>query len=64
MKTKIIIGSRGSELALWQSEFVKKKLRKRTNPSPLKLKLLKPKGIKYSIPLYLKLAIKGFLLKS
>ena len=29
MKQKIIIGSRGSELALWQANFIKKELEKK-----------------------------------
>lgn len=46
MKQKIIIGSRGSELALWQSNFVKKELEKRNENLSVEIKIIKTKGDK------------------
>lgn len=46
MKYKIVIGSRGSELALWQSKFVKKELEKRNKNLSVELKIIKTKGDK------------------
>ena len=46
MKQKIVIGSRGSELALWQSNFVKKELEKRNKNLSVEIKIIKTKGDK------------------
>ena len=46
MKHKIIIGSRGSELALWQANFVKKELEKKNKNVSVKIKIIKTKGDK------------------
>lgn len=46
MKTKIIIGSRGSDLALWQAHFVKKEIEKRNKNVSVEIKLVKTKGDK------------------
>ncbi len=46
MKQKIVIGSRGSELALWQSNFVKKELEKRNRNLSVEIKIIKTKGDK------------------
>ena len=46
MKYKIVIGSRGSELALWQSNFVKKELEKRNKNLSVEIKIIKTKGDK------------------
>ncbi len=46
MKQKIIIGSRGSELALWQANFVKKELEKKNKNISVEIKLIKTKGDK------------------
>jgi hydroxymethylbilane synthase len=43
---KIIIGSRGSELALWQSEFVKKEIEKKNKNVSVEIKIIKTKGDK------------------
>ncbi len=45
-KTKIIIGSRGSELALWQSYYVKKELEKSNRNIIVEIKIIKTKGDK------------------
>jgi len=45
-KTKIIIGSRGSELALWQSNFIKKELEKLNKNVFIEIKIIKTKGDK------------------
>ncbi|HEY4756849.1 MAG TPA: hydroxymethylbilane synthase [Ignavibacteriaceae bacterium] len=46
MKTKIIIGSRGSKLALWQANFVKRELEKRNKNLRVEIKIIKTKGDK------------------
>lgn len=46
MKHKIIIGSRGSELALWQANFVKKELEKKNKNVSVEIKIIKTKGDK------------------
>ena len=46
MKQKIVIGSRGSELALWQSNFIKKELEKRNRNISVEIKIIKTKGDK------------------
>ncbi|HEY6907609.1 MAG TPA: hydroxymethylbilane synthase [Ignavibacteriaceae bacterium] len=46
MKQKIIIGSRGSELALWQSNFIKRELEKRNKNISVEISIIKTKGDK------------------
>lgn len=46
LKQKIIIGSRGSELALWQSNFIKKELEKKNKNVLVEIKIIKTKGDK------------------
>ncbi len=46
MKQKIIIGSRGSELALWQANFVKRELEKKNKHVLVEIKIIKTKGDK------------------
>jgi len=46
LKQKIIIGSRGSELALWQANFVKKELEKKNKNVAVEIKIIKTKGDK------------------
>ena len=45
-KNKIIIGSRGSELALWQAYFVKRELEKRNKNLQVDIKIIKTTGDK------------------
>jgi hydroxymethylbilane synthase len=46
LKQKIIIGSRGSELAIWQAKFVKSELEKRKKNVSIEIKIIKTKGDK------------------
>ena len=46
MKQNIIIGSRGSELALWQANFVKRELEKKNKNVSIEIKIIKTKGDK------------------
>lgn len=46
MKYKIIIGSRGSDLALWQANFVKGALEKKNKNVSVEIKIIKTKGDK------------------
>lgn len=46
MKHKIIVGSRGSELALWQANFVKKELERKNKNVSVEIKIIKTKGDK------------------
>ncbi len=46
MKNKFIIGSRGSELALWQAEFIKGELEKYNKNISVEIKIIKTKGDK------------------
>jgi hydroxymethylbilane synthase len=46
LKQKIVIGSRGSELALWQSNFIKRELEKRNRNIAVEIRIIKTKGDK------------------
>lgn len=46
MKTIIVIGSRGSELALWQANHVKSQLEKKNKKISVEIKIIKTKGDK------------------
>ena len=46
MHNKIIIGSRGSDLALWQANFIKKLLEKKNTNLKVEIKVIKTKGDK------------------
>lgn len=46
MKKKVIIGSRGSALALWQANFVKKEIEKHNKNVSVEIKIIKTKGDK------------------
>ena len=46
MKQKLIIGSRGSDLALWQSNFVKGALEKKNENLFVEINIIKTKGDK------------------
>jgi len=46
LKTKIIIGSRGSRLALWQADFVKNALSRKNKNLSFEIKIIKTKGDK------------------
>lgn len=46
MKQKIIIGSRGSELALWQANFIKREIEKKNKNIKVEINIIKTKGDK------------------
>jgi hydroxymethylbilane synthase len=46
LKQKIIIGSRGSELALWQANFVKREIEKKNKSVKVEINIIKTKGDK------------------
>jgi len=46
LKDKIIIGSRGSDLALWQSNFIKSELEKKNKGLKVEIKIIKTTGDK------------------
>ncbi|MGB5895290.1 MAG: hydroxymethylbilane synthase [Ignavibacteriaceae bacterium] len=45
-KTKVVIGSRGSDLAIWQANFVKKELERKNRNIVVDIKIIKTKGDK------------------
>jgi hydroxymethylbilane synthase len=45
-KTKVVIGSRGSDLALWQANFVKNELERKSSNIVVDIKIIKTKGDK------------------
>ena len=45
-KNKVIIGSRGSELALWQANFIKSRLEKKNKNLQVEIKIIHTKGDK------------------
>lgn len=45
-KTKVVIGSRGSDLALWQANFIKKELERKNHKIVVDIKIIKTKGDK------------------
>jgi hydroxymethylbilane synthase len=63
MKSKIIIGSRGSELALWQSNYVKKELEKSFSNIKVEIKIIKTKGDKILDVALSKIGDKGLFTK-
>jgi hydroxymethylbilane synthase len=46
LKNRIIIGSRGSDLALWQSNFIKSELQKKNKNLKVEIKIIKTTGDK------------------
>lgn len=46
MKQKIVIGSRGSELALWQANFIKREIEKKNKSVKVEISIIKTKGDK------------------
>ncbi len=46
MKRKVTIGSRGSELALWQANFIKRELERADRKISVEIKIIKTKGDK------------------
>ena len=62
-KHKLIIGSRGSELALWQSEFVKKGLERKNKNLSVEIKIINTKGDKILNVALSKIGDKGLFTK-
>ncbi len=60
---KLIIGSRGSELALWQANFLKKLLEKRINDLSVEIKIINTKGDKILDVALSKIGDKGLFTK-
>jgi hydroxymethylbilane synthase len=46
LKQKIVIGSRGSELALWQANYIKRELEKKNRSVKVEINIIKTKGDK------------------
>lgn len=62
-KQKLVIGSRGSELALWQAKFVKKELEKRNKNLSVEIKIINTKGDKILDVALSKIGDKGLFTK-
>ncbi|AFN73854.1 porphobilinogen deaminase [Melioribacter roseus P3M-2] len=62
-KRKLIIGSRGSELALWQADFVKKQLEKSDKNLEVEIKIIRTKGDKILNKSLSKIGDKGLFTK-
>lgn len=62
-KEKLIIGSRGSDLALWQANFIKKELEKAHKNLTVEVKLVKTKGDKILDVALSKIGDKGLFTK-
>lgn len=60
---KIIIGSRGSELALWQANFVKREIQKRNKNISIEIKIIHTKGDKILDVALSKIGDKGLFTK-
>lgn len=63
MKKTLIIGSRGSELALWQANFVKDQLAKKAKGFSVKINIIKTKGDKILDVALSKIGDKGLFTK-
>lgn len=62
-KHKLVIGSRGSDLALWQSNFVKREIEKKNKNVSVEIKLVKTKGDKILDVALSKIGDKGLFTK-
>jgi len=62
-KDKLVIGSRSSDLALWQAHFVKKELEKKNKNLTVEIKLIKTKGDKILDVALSKIGDKGLFTK-
>ncbi len=63
MKNEIIIGTRGSELALWQANFIKSELEKKNRKCVVEIKIIKTKGDKILDVALSKIGDKGLFTK-
>lgn len=62
-KNKLIIGSRGSDLALWQSNFIKREIEKKHKNIQVEITLIKTKGDKILDVALSKIGDKGLFTK-
>lgn len=62
-KNKLIIGSRGSELALWQANFIKKELERKKKNLSVEIKIINTKGDKILDVALSKIGDKGLFTK-
>lgn len=62
-KEKLVIGSRGSELALWQANYIKKELEKKNENVSVEIKIIKTKGDKILDVALSKIGDKGLFTK-
>ena len=62
-KDKLIIGSRGSELALWQANFIKKELERKNKNLSVEIKIINTKGDKILDVALSKIGDKGLFTK-
>ncbi len=63
MSRKFILGTRGSELALWQANFVKKQIEQKVKDVTIELKVIKTKGDKILDVALSKIGDKGIFTK-
>lgn len=63
MKNKLVIGSRGSELALWQAKFIKKELERKNKNLAVEIKIINTKGDKILDVALSKIGDKGLFTK-
>lgn len=63
MKDKLVIGSRGSELALWQAKFIKKELERKNKNLSVEIKIINTKGDKILDVALSKIGDKGLFTK-
>ena len=62
-KQKLIIGSRASDLALWQANFVKRELEKKNKNVSVEIEIIKTKGDKILDVALSKIGDKGLFTK-
>lgn len=62
-KEKLIIGSRGSELALWQAKFIKRELERKNKNLAVEIKIINTKGDKILDVALSKIGDKGLFTK-
>ncbi len=62
-KNKLVIGSRGSELALWQAKFIRKELERKNKNLSVEIKIINTKGDKILDVALSKIGDKGLFTK-
>jgi hydroxymethylbilane synthase len=62
-KNKLVIGSRGSDLALWQAKFIKKELERKNKNLSVEIKIINTKGDKILDVALSKIGDKGLFTK-